>query len=68
MERTEWISCRKIRLSQGTRNSLLGNFNGPHIRFGLYHHDGIRPFIIYYDAYRRGFSRKDVSAYGELGH
>jgi hypothetical protein len=41
---------------------------GPYFKFGLYHHDGIDPFVIYHDEYRRGFSRRDVNCFGELGH
>jgi hypothetical protein len=33
---------------------------GPYFKFGLYHHGGIKPFVIYHDEYRRGFSRNDV--------
>jgi hypothetical protein len=41
---------------------------GPYFKFGLYHHDGINPFVIYHDEYRRGFSRRDVNCFDELGH
>jgi peptide/nickel transport system ATP-binding protein len=35
---------------------------GPYFKFGLYHHGGDKPCIIYHDEYRRGFSRSDVIA------
>jgi hypothetical protein len=43
------------------------NDKGPYFKFGLYHYDGIKPFIIYHDEYRRGFSRKDVIS-GDIRH
>ena len=35
--------------------------SGPYFKFGIYHHSGGRPIVIYHDEYRRGFSR-DVIA------
>jgi hypothetical protein len=35
--------------------------DGPYFKFGLYHHDGAGPFVIYHDDYRRGFRREDVT-------
>jgi hypothetical protein len=40
---------------------------GPYFKFGLYHHGGSKPFIIYHDEYRRGFSRIDVIS-ADVGH
>ena len=34
--------------------------NGPYFKFGLYHHRGNRPLIIYHDDYRRGFTKEAV--------
>ena len=33
---------------------------GPYFKFGLYHHDGPDPYVIYHDEYRRGPRRADV--------
>ena len=40
---------------------------GPYFKLGIYHHGGSKPFIIYHDEYRRGFSRKNVIL-AEVGH
>jgi hypothetical protein len=36
--------------------------DGPYFKFGLYHHGGEKPFVVYHDEYRRGFSREDVTS------
>jgi hypothetical protein len=61
-----WLDGKQIIAYKGPVG--YNDDNGPYFKFGLYHHDGISPFIIYHDEYSRGFSRKDVSSYGELGH
>ncbi len=33
---------------------------GPYFKFGLYPHAGDKPFVIYHDEYRRGFTREEV--------
>lgn len=35
---------------------------GPYFKFGLYHHIGDRPLVVYHDEYRRGFTRESVTA------
>ena len=34
--------------------------DGPYFKFGLYHHDGPDPYVIYHDEYHRGPRREDV--------
>lgn len=33
---------------------------GPYFKFGLYHHGGDQPFVIFHDEFRRGFEQTDV--------
>jgi hypothetical protein len=53
-----WLDGKRIIDYQGPVG--YNDNDGPYFKFGLYHQDGERPFVVYHDEYRRGFSREDV--------
>jgi hypothetical protein len=53
-----WLNGKKIIDYKGPVGYNDGE--GPYFKFGLYHHGGVKPFIIYHDEYRRGFSGNAV--------
>ena len=55
-----WLDGKRVIDYQGPVG--YNDNEGPYFKFGLYHHGGDKPFIIYHDEYRRGFSREDAAS------
>jgi hypothetical protein len=53
-----WLNGKRIIYYRGPAG--YNDRAGPYFKFGLYKHAGSRPFVIFHDEYRRGFSRSEV--------
>jgi hypothetical protein len=54
-----WLDGEKIIAYSGPVG--YNDSDGPYFKFGLYHHSGDKPLVVYHDEYRRGFNRDAVT-------